>query len=71
MNLNFTTSDSISSQTFWPVSIPTTLMNAALMLILGAYGVHSRSSHQRCSTKRAFLKTSENLQENTCVGATF
>ena len=32
---------------------------------------YSRSSHRRCSIKKMFLKISQNLQENTCVGVSF
>ena len=30
-----------------------------------------RSSHRSCSTKKAFLKISQNLQENTCAEVSF
>ena len=30
-----------------------------------------RSSHRRCSVKKVFLKISQILQENTCVGVSF
>ena len=36
--------------------------------------IHSgsyRSSHQRCSIKKVFLKISQNLQENTCARVSF
>ena len=31
----------------------------------------TKSSHRRCSIKKMFLKTSQYLQENTCVGVSF
>ena len=31
----------------------------------------SRSSHQKCSIEKVFLKISQNSQENTCVRASF
>ena len=40
-------------------------------VFLGMYEFfkNSRSSHRRCSIKKVFLKTLQNSQENTCVGA--
>ena len=33
--------------------------------------IHGRSSHQRCSKKKMFLKISQISQENTCAQVSF
>ena len=35
------------------------------------YHMNNRSSHRRCSVSKVVLEISQNLQENTCVGASF
>ena len=35
------------------------------------YKICNRSKHQRCSTKKLFLKISQNLQENTYAKVSF
>ena len=42
--------------------------NTSGELLLGSV---SRSSHQRCSIKKMFLKILQNSQESTCVGVSF
>ena len=36
-----------------------------------SFSVTARSSHQKCSIKKVFLKISQNSQENTCARVSF